>query len=172
MADESKSERQPIQQHRRGGKSSPARGIPATEEYDRGPAPPEQSNRDHPGAAGVRRAVPGEGIVHSTSDAPGITHPQHVPAAQSSSPGARRKGTTNSSPEGVHGGDSVGAPAGPLDNETTSDGSKAPLSVPGVNMGPPAGGDEQDLGPPDIDDPASGPNQPLNRKPPERRSRS
>jgi hypothetical protein len=123
----------------RHAKAGPVRGIPASQEYDRGPAPPEETNHDHPGAVGERLPVPGAGIVGSGADAPGATRPQQVKDPRITAPGARRPGTTDTGPEGAHGGAGVGAPAGALDNEVPSDGGTAPLSVPGRNMGPPPG---------------------------------
>ena len=137
----------------RNAKPGPVRGIPESQEYDPGPAPPEQSNYAHPGTVGERRSVPGAGIVSAGADVPGVTREQHVPEPLLKAPGTHRDGTTDSGPEGGFGGAGVGAPAGALDNETPSDGGKAPLSSPGRNMGPPAGAASGETN--DLDEPPS-----------------
>ena len=139
----------------RNAKAGPVKGIAASKEYDPGPPPPEQTNHDHPGAVGDRRSVPGAGVVGSDSDSPGATRRQKVRRPVLKAPGALRAGTTDSGPAGMPSGAGVGGAAGPLDNETPSDGGRAPLSVRGRNMGPPAGATSGETN--DLDEPASRP---------------
>jgi hypothetical protein len=107
------------------------------------PTSPEQSNRDGATPPDTRRSVPGGGNVDRDADAPGVTRKQNPRSPTSSSPGARRPGTTRAGPASMPSGDGVGAPADDaLDNESTtaSDSAGAPLSVPTGGTGAPSPG--------------------------------
>ena len=91
------------------------------------PAPPEATNRDHPGSVGSRAAVPGAGVVSAGSDAGPV---ESNPDLRDSSRYPGQAGSTAHSQA----------------SEATTAGDNAPLSVPNDSVGPqPAAPDVAEL---------------------------